>query len=78
LTEEDMINFIKIEFGRIGADSNITPREVIRDFIELLNIIYQNPEINVTELLGSESFKFAKSQTEESENTEEEFAEFEI
>lgn len=78
LTEEDMINFIKIEFGRIGADSNITPREVIRDFIELLNIIYQNPEINVTELFSSESFKFAKSQTEESENTEEEFAEFEI
>lgn len=78
LTEEDMINFIKIEFGRIGADSNITPREVIRDFIELLNIIYQNPEINVTELLGSEIFMFAKSQTEESENTEEEFAEFEI
>lgn len=78
LTEEDMINFIKIEFGRIGADSNITPREVIRDFIELLNIIYQNPGMNVTELLGSESFKFAKSQAEESENTEEEFAEFEL
>ena len=78
LTEEDMINFIKIEFGRIGADSNITPREVIRDFIELLNIIYQNPQMNVTELLSSESFKFAKSQAEESEKTEEEFAEFEI
>lgn len=78
LTEEDMINFIKIEFGRIGADSNITPREVIRDFIELLNIIYQNPEMNVTELLSSESFQFAKSQAEESEKTEEEFAEFEL
>ena len=78
LTEEDMINFIKIEFGRIGADSNITPREVIRGFIELLNIIYQNPEMNVTELLSSESFQFAKSQAEESEKTEEEFAEFEL
>ena len=78
ITEEDMINFIKIEFGRIGADSNITPREVIRDFIELLNIIYQNPGMKVTELISSESFQFAKSQTEESEKTEEEFAEFEI
>ncbi|MCI7766457.1 MAG: ATP-binding protein [Oscillospiraceae bacterium] len=78
LTQEDMVNFIKIEFGRIGADSNITPREVIRDFIELLNIIYQNPEMNVKELLCSDSFQFAKSQTEEKDSTEEEFAEFEL
>ncbi len=78
LSEEDMVNFIKIEFGRIGADSNITPREVIRDFIELLNIIYQNPDMNVTELLNSESFSFAKPQAEENEKTEEEFAEFEL
>lgn len=78
LTQEDMVNFIKIEFGRIGADSNITPREVIRDFIELLNIIYQNPELEPTELLSSDSFQFAKSQAEEKESTEEEFAEFEL
>ena len=36
ISQDDLINFIKIELGRIGADSNITPREVIRDFIELL------------------------------------------
>ena len=47
LTETDLIDFIKIEFSRIGADTNITPREVIRDFIELLNIVYQNPGIDV-------------------------------
>ncbi len=39
LTQDDMVNFIKIEFGRIGANTNITPREVIRDFSELLNIV---------------------------------------
>ena len=53
LTTDDLVSFIKIEFGRIGADVNITPREVIRDFIELLNIVYQNPDINVEQLLGS-------------------------
>ena len=35
LTTEDLIPFIKLEYGRIGADQNITPREVIRDFIEV-------------------------------------------
>ena len=43
LQQEDLIDFIKIEYSRVGADTNITPREVIRDFIELLDITYQNP-----------------------------------
>lgn len=78
LTTDDLVSFIKIEFGRIGADVNITPREVIRDFIELLNIVYQNPNINVEQLLGSESFEYAKTQLEDSGNIDDEFAEFEI
>ena len=33
LQAEDLETFIRIEYSRIGADANITPREVIRDFI---------------------------------------------
>ncbi|MCD7730588.1 MAG: ATP-binding protein [Oscillospiraceae bacterium] len=76
ITEDDMINFIKIEFGRIGADSKITPREVIRDFIELLNIIYQNPKTDIAALMGSDEFRYAESS--DGESTSEDFAEFEI
>lgn len=75
--QEELIAFIKIEYGRIGADKNITPREVIRDFIELLNISFQNPGLTVSQLLGSEGFEYAKSEVDE-ENVEKEFAEFEI
>ena len=53
LTENDLVNFLKIEFGRVGADTHLTPREVIRDFIELLDILCQNPDANVAELLQS-------------------------
>lgn len=77
LGQEELIAFIKIEYGRIGADKNITPREVIRDFIELLNISFQNPGLTVSQLLGSEGFEYARSEVDE-ENVEEEFAEFEI
>lgn len=62
VTLEDRINFIKAEFGRIGADTNITPREMIRDFIELLNIAMQNPEKSLPELMGSEEFTFAEGE----------------
>ncbi len=79
LKQEDLIDFIKIEYSRVGADTNITPREVIRDFIELLDITYQNPQLDVRSLLNSEKFEFAKPALEEqAQQTAEDFAEFEI
>ncbi len=77
LTQDDMIQFIKIEFSRIGAETNITPREVIRDFIEVLNIVYQNPELKVADLLGAEKFAFAKPEIE-TEAVEKNFEKFEL
>ena len=74
---QDMVDFIEIEFGRIGADTHITPREVIRDFIEVLDIIYQNPGIKVRQLLGSDSFTYAQNAVNE-ETTQDEFAEFSL
>ena len=53
LAENDLVDFLKIEFGRVGADTHLTPREVIRDFIELLDILCQNPDADVAELLQS-------------------------
>ena len=37
----------------MGADTHLTPREVIRDFIELLDILCQNPDADVAGLLKS-------------------------
>lgn len=77
VTQKDMVDFIEIEFSRIGADTHITPREVIRDFIEVLDIIYQNPALKVRTLLGSDSFRYAQNAVNE-EATHEDFAEFEL
>ncbi len=77
LTQQDLVSFIEIEFGRIGADSSITPREVIRDFIELLNIVCQNPQVDVRTLLGSESFAYARTPAAQ-ETAGTDFAEFEL
>ena len=77
VTQQDMIDFIEIEFGRIGADTHITPREVIRDFIEVLDIVYQNPGVKVRSLLGSDQFTFAQNAVME-EASDSQFAEFDI
>lgn len=67
LTEDDLVSFLQIEFGRVGSDSHLTTREVIRDFIELLDIVYQNPDASVSSLLGSRDFSFAKPALQEQE-----------
>ena len=77
VTTEDLAGFIKVEYGRIGADQNITPREVIRDFIELLDLLYQNPGMHLAELLESESFSYTESEAV-SNTAEKGFVEFTI
>ncbi len=54
VSEEDLAAFLQIEFGRVGAETHLTPREVIRDFIELLDIACQNPDLDISELLRRE------------------------
>ena len=77
VTQQDMVDFIEIEFSRIGADTHITPREVIRDFIEVLDIVYQNPVLGVRALLGSGDFSFAQNAVI-GEQTDALFSEFEL
>ncbi len=74
---DDLVRFIQIEYGRIGADQNITPREVIRDFIELLDLLYQNPDASLSVLLESDEFSYAKSEAV-SDAAETDYAEFTV
>ena len=75
VSTEDAASFIRAEYGRIGASELITPREIIRDWIEILNILYQNPASTVASILSSGGFTFAEADVGE---RDENFAEFEI
>lgn len=77
ITDDDLAQFIKIEYARVGADTNITPREIIRDFIELLDIVWQNPQTDIQTLLNSDQFSYAKSEAV-SDNQEKDYTEFQI
>lgn len=72
LDEKDLAAFIQVEYSRIGADTNITPREVIRDFIELLDILYQHPEMTLQSLIEEHALFVDEEKTKEDDD----FAEF--
>ena len=77
LSHDDLIYFLTVEYNRVGAETHITPREIIRDFIELVNILHQNPNKSVSEILGDNSFEMAKGGLLD-EDIHSEFQEFEV
>jgi hypothetical protein len=51
-TDEDIQSFMEEMFNKPGASEFLTPREVIRDFLNILNILRQNPGIDKKQLTG--------------------------
>ncbi|MBR4013388.1 MAG: ATP-binding protein [Clostridia bacterium] len=64
VSEKQMVEFLEISLSRAGADSMVTPREMIRDYMTVLNIMMQNPNVSFNEIVG----------TTVSENTEDDEA----
>ncbi len=53
VSEEQMVRFLEISLARAGADSMVTPREMLRDYMTVLNILIQNPEATFDEIVGN-------------------------
>ena len=79
LSAEDLMAFLNTVVSRLGADQLLTPREITRDFLGLLNILHQNPDVTFDVLVKEQGFA-VKSADKNPEQIEEEdlFAEFDI
>lgn len=52
LKDEDMSGFLMQCLSRAGAETMITPREVLRDFMTVLNLMMQNPDVSFEKIIG--------------------------
>jgi len=52
--DDDILGFLKIYMSRVGANTLVTPREIIRDFLTILDIMYQNPDASFNEIVNRE------------------------
>ena len=52
ISDNDIQQFMEEMFNKPGATEFLTPREVIRDFLNILNILRQNPSVDKNQLLG--------------------------
>lgn len=56
VTPENMEAYISLCLKRVGADEMVTPREIIRDYLSLLNILLQNPTASFESLIEKSEF----------------------
>ena len=47
--------FLQTCLARAGADSMITPREMLRDYMTVLNVLMQNPEASFEDIVKTTS-----------------------
>lgn len=78
LKDADLIDFMKVIKGRIGTDQLLTPREITRDFISLLNILEQNKDATFKELLGDDRFITTEAAVDPDSENDDLFASFEL
>lgn len=53
ISDEEKQQFLSICLEKAGADSMITPREMLRDYMTVLNILMQNPDVSFSDIVGS-------------------------
>ncbi len=81
LGKDELTAFLNTVLGRLGADQLLTPREVTRDFLGLLNILHQNPGTTFDALINEQGFKVQSAEKDPEqidEETDNLFAEFDI
>ncbi|NET00707.1 MAG: ATP-binding protein [Sphaerospermopsis sp. SIO1G2] len=76
LKSADLQTFIQEITTRLGAEALLTPGEIIRDFISILNLLYQSPDIKFPELIHGSNFQ--PTVAGEEENLDDDVAEFSL
>lgn len=68
ISDEEMIEFMKKTLSRAGADEMLTPREIIRDYMTILNLIKDNPNASFSDIFSRSAYSAEDENIEVSEN----------
>ncbi|MEJ7812239.1 MAG: ATP-binding protein [Gemmatimonadaceae bacterium] len=57
VTDDQIVGFMQETLSRLGAQRFTTPREIIRDFVAVLNLIQQNPGLDFDQLVHGSQYR---------------------
>jgi hypothetical protein len=64
VTDKEIEFFLNEIRKRIGAEQLLMPREIVRDFVGVLNLLQQNPDQSFVSLVGGEGFKPSRAEAD--------------
>ncbi|MCL2460048.1 MAG: ATP-binding protein [Euryarchaeota archaeon] len=76
LGTQELMAFLETVLSRLGADELLTPREITRDFLGLLNILHQNPEASFNALINEQGYAVKSAEQDPEQVTDESDAQF--
>lgn len=68
LSDDELLAFLSASLGRIGADELITPREITRDFLGVLNVMMQEPDCDFEKLIGQSASLSEKNEEDDGDD----------
>ncbi|WP_028377063.1 ATP-binding protein [Leeuwenhoekiella sp. MAR_2009_132] len=71
ITDEDIQLYMEDMFNKPGADEFLTPREVIRDFLNIMSLLRQNPKADKASIFSSIEIKDERPQETNLDSIEE-------
>ncbi|UBF26598.1 ATP-binding protein [Kovacikia minuta CCNUW1] len=78
LTKQELQEFLQAIINRLGAEALLTPGEIVRDFMSVLNILHQNPKLTFNQLIQGSNFQPTRSQSAPQADEGSEYAEFTV
>ncbi|MUG43544.1 ATP-binding protein [Paenibacillus woosongensis] len=76
LADEQLIAFMQAAVNRLGAEELLTTREVVRDFMDVLHMLYQHKELSFAELLGEREREHAAGTGDRKDGAQDELDDF--
>lgn len=62
--DRDLESFLNEIRKRLGAAQLMTPRDVVRDFISVLNLLHQNPGVSFASIVGGTDFTVTRTEAD--------------
>ena len=78
LTSAQIQSFMQVVQNKLGGDTLLTPREVVRDFLAILNILQQNPGTSFEGLIQGPEFQPAQAGPDPDDAATGQYAEFSL
>lgn len=65
VTDTEVVTFMEEVLNQLGAKEFLTPRDVIRDFVSVLNVVHQNPGNSFLSVVKGQDFKTGAEDVEQ-------------